>query len=149
MSEKQPNASRLATPNAAATRCRAIAGGEATASGDRLEPQSPSASSAGARISTGSSRPSKADNSGPVRAHVSNSPVETSSQAAPSPAAPPASASSKLRRPPSSKASSVIVPGVISRTTARRIGALPVRSFGFSICSATATRKPRRISRPR
>jgi len=40
-------------------------------------------------------------------------------------------------------------PGVTRRMTSRRIGALPGRFFGSSICSATAIRKPRRIRRAR
>ena len=84
-----------------------------------------------------------------VRAAVSNRPVETSSRAAPIVVWSCARASSRLGRAASSSASSVSVPGVIRRTTARRIGALLVRVFGFSICSATATRKPRRIGSAR
>jgi hypothetical protein len=86
---------------------------------------------------------------------VSKAPVERSSQAAPtvSPDRSPsgARASSQAGRAASSKVSSVTVPGVTSRTTSRRTaGALRFfASSGVSICSAMATRKPRRISRAR
>ncbi len=58
-------------------------------------------------------------------------------------------AARKLCRRASSSASSVSVPGVTSRTTARATTAFEPRfraSAGSSICSAMATRKPLRIS---
>jgi len=83
-------------------------------------------------------------------------PVETSSQAAPTRSSPPlgpsgTTASSQEGRDPSSSASSVTVAGVTTRTTSRRTAGArrALACSGVSICSQTATRKPRRISRAR
>ena len=148
-SEKAPNASRLAAPKASASRRRAINGGGGVGSGPRRVSHSPSARPGPARISAASSRPSRLATSPLASGCVSNNPVETSSQAAPNRAPNSTKASSRFGRPASSSASSTNVPGVTTRTTARLIGALPTRILGSSICSTTATRKPRRIRRDR
>ncbi len=91
---------------------------------------SPRSSVCGARISAGSRRPSRAGSSATGSAAVSNRPVETSTQAAPTPSLFQAIAISRFGRPASSRVSSVIVPGVMTRTTSRLIGSFPGAGLG-------------------
>ena len=132
--ENMPKASRLAAPKAWATREAASAGGGARVSGPRRSDQSARSRGVGARISAGSRRPRRAGRSAGSSEAVSKRPVETSSQAAPSllgpSLGPRARASSRLGRCGSSRLSSVRVPGVTRRMTARLRGPLPVRALG-------------------
>ncbi len=100
-----------------------------------------SRSSAGRRSSAASRSPSPAPGSSPTQ----KSPVETSTSATPTAEAVACAASRKLLRAPSRNWVSVIVPGVMTRTTSRRTILRPLA--GSSSCSHTATFWPARMRR--